>query len=441
MSGVLVDGAADMRLVAKTYRDCKLTPIPLRSGSKIPIHDDWQNLVTDENTPFPGNIGIRCGAPSNGMTDLDLDCEEARLLAGAVMPPTVACFGRASAPCSHWLYTCDPPPEGTHQWINDKREMILEIRSTGVQTMFPPSIHPSGETVAWHRQGDPALVDAAELGRCAGILAACCLLMQNWPAPEARTRYHAWRAMIGTLLRGGIDVEVVERVVGVFAKRFSPGRAKKSRLRAPAALKRRLDRGDDRVPGLKVLKRVFGEAVANLCREWLQRTTAEDDGVGLTEQALALEFAAEQSETLRYTPAWDRWYVWDGAVWRRDEKLSPFTAASRLCRRVGKGVSRRDEARIGAAHTRAAVVSLAREHLVVTVDEWNADPWLLGTPGGTWDARSSGPRSRPTSRASSSLTTWRSAAPAGCDGRLVYGLSSWRRTRPADFSSITRKVI
>src|SRR3954453_13494644 len=44
----------------------------------------------------------------------------------------------------------------------------------------------------------------------------------------------------------------------------------------------------------------------------------------------------------------------------------------------------KDARRLGAAHTRTAVVSLAKEHLVVTVDQWNADPWLLGTPAGVW---------------------------------------------------------
>src|SRR5262249_33714450 len=44
---------------------------------------------------------------------------------------------------------------------------------------------------------------------------------------------------------------------------------------------------------------------------------------------------------------------------------------------------------IASAKTRAAVVSLASEdtRLVATIDQWDADPWLLKTPGGVVDLR------------------------------------------------------
>jgi hypothetical protein len=208
--------AGDMRREARAYREAGLAPIPLHPRSKVPIHSDWPNLVTDDLTEFPGNIGIKCGAPSSGLVDLDLDCDEARLLAPAVMPPTEPCFGRRGAPCSHWLYICRPPPEATRQWLTKDDGMILEVRSTGGQTMFPPSVHPSGEAVEWHRRGQAALIDYAELARAAGVLAAAALLMRRWPAPEARMRYHAWGAMIGSLLRSGVAVATVERIVDAF---------------------------------------------------------------------------------------------------------------------------------------------------------------------------------------------------------------------------------
>ena len=128
--------AMDMSLAAEKYRDCGLAPIPLYPRSKRPMQNDWPNLVTDDSTEWPGNIGVKCGAPSSGVVDLDLDCAEARLLAPLVMPPTAACFGRASALSSHRLYQCEPPPEATRQWVGDNG-MILEVRSTGGQTMFP----------------------------------------------------------------------------------------------------------------------------------------------------------------------------------------------------------------------------------------------------------------------------------------------------------------
>jgi P4 family phage/plasmid primase-like protien len=314
-----------MRLVAQTYRKRGLATIPLRPGSKAPIHDGWPELVTDDSTPFPGNIGVKCGSPSGGMVDLDLDCDEARLLAPAVMPETGACFGRSSAPCAHWLYRCDPSPEATKKWTGDNG-VILEVRSDGGQTMFPPSVHPdTGETVEWHEDGDLAPISAAALLRDAGTLAACSLLMQHWPEPEKRSRYVAWGAMIGSLLRCGVAIETVERVVQVFADRFPPGRsAKRSRLRAPAEFRKRLDSGKGRVPGFPALKEVFGEAVAKLCREWLPRLTKDLDGrawlinlgapYDTAELMLRAKFATEDGRRILHRHR-DGFYRWNGAAY------------------------------------------------------------------------------------------------------------------------------
>jgi putative DNA primase/helicase len=315
----------DMRLVAQTYRKRGMAPIPLRAGTKVPTHDGWPELVTDDSTPFPGNIGVKCGSPSGGMVDLDLDCEEARLLAPAVMPETGACFGRPSAPCLHWLYRCDPPPEACRKWRGDNG-VILEVRSDGGQTMFPPSVHPdTGETVEWHKDGDLAPISSAALARDAGTLAACSLLMQHWPAPEKRSRYAAWGALIGTLLRCGVAVETVERVVLVFADRFPPGRSvKRSRLRAPAEFRKRLDSGNGRVPGFPALKEVFGAVVAKLIREWLPRQAEDLDGrtweinsgapYDTAELMLKAKFATEDGRRILHRHR-DGFYRYNGAAY------------------------------------------------------------------------------------------------------------------------------
>src|SRR5260370_11419702 len=105
-AGVNWQQPADMRLATKAYRDRGWAPIPLKPNGKAPVAKNWTQLVVDDRTAWPGNIGVRLGEPSSGLVDLDLDCDEARLLAPAVLPPTGAIFGRPSAPASHWLYNC-----------------------------------------------------------------------------------------------------------------------------------------------------------------------------------------------------------------------------------------------------------------------------------------------------------------------------------------------
>jgi bifunctional DNA primase/polymerase-like protein len=129
----------DMRLAAKAYRDRGWSPIPLKRNSKAPIARNWTRLVVGDKTEWPGNIGVRLGEPSSGLVDLDLDCDEARLLAPAVLPPTGAVFGRPGAPQSHWLYDCGesaPTSASTGARFapgfgEAKDKPLLEVRSTG----------------------------------------------------------------------------------------------------------------------------------------------------------------------------------------------------------------------------------------------------------------------------------------------------------------------
>jgi putative DNA primase/helicase len=76
---------------------------------------------------------------------------------------------------------------------------------------------------------------------------------------------------------------------------------------------------------------------------------------------------------------WNRWLQYDGVRWRIEETLGAFDLARKLCR----------EADDADAKTVAAVITLARadRRLAATSDQWDADPWRLGTPAGEIDLR------------------------------------------------------
>ncbi len=105
----------------------------------------------------------------------------------------------------------------------------------------------------------------------------------------------------------------------------------------------------------------------------------------LTEDNLARAFANQHRDTLRFSHDRGRWFVWDGARWREDQTDIAFEWARRLCRELnieGKKT-------FAKAATAAAVERFARADRVFAMrgDEWDADPWMLGTPGGTVDLR------------------------------------------------------
>ena len=80
--------------------------------------------------------------------------------------------------------------------------------------------------------------------------------------------------------------------------------------------------------------------------------------------------------------------TWNGQVWRCDETLVAFDLARAVCREVSAECNDPRIAQgIASAKTVAAVERLARadRRLAATVDQWDADPMLLNTPGGVID--------------------------------------------------------
>src|SRR5687767_11769225 len=94
-------------------------PVPVAHGAKNPTLKAWQTLrITEATAPEhfngePQNVGVILGPASGGLTDIDLDCNEAVAAAPYLLPRTSAIFGRASRRSSHWIYrtslaeTCD----------------------------------------------------------------------------------------------------------------------------------------------------------------------------------------------------------------------------------------------------------------------------------------------------------------------------------------------
>ena len=112
--------------------------------------------------------------------------------------------------------------------------------------------------------------------------------------------------------------------------------------------------------------------------------------IAFSEQWLALEFVTRHEHDLRFVAVWSKWYHFDGARWRRDDTMRAFSLAQSVCRDLASGAQHATtQMRVNSGATRAAVVALARENpaLATVPEQWNADPWLLGTSGGVVDLR------------------------------------------------------
>ena len=154
---------------ARAYLRRGWMPIPVPHRSKNPGFGGWAQLRLTEETLAnhfngrAGNIGVLLGEPSGWLIDVDLDHPLALKLVDQYLPQTPAIFGRPGKPRSHRLY-CVTRPAATKKFRSKSAGMLVEFRSTGCQTIFPPSMHESGEPITWETdRADPAVVDPDDL--------------------------------------------------------------------------------------------------------------------------------------------------------------------------------------------------------------------------------------------------------------------------------------
>lgn len=142
---------------------------------------------------------------------------------------------------------------------------------------------------------------------------------------------------------------------------------------------------------------------------------------GLSHDELAIRLGEDVwNDSARYVHAWRSWLQWDGARWQRDEKLRHLTECRQFLQDVAAQVDReaREKAKkhpdnagsiikqskvktewLRSAATVAAVEGMARSNaeLAATVDQFDANLDVIGTPGGTVDLRTG--KLRPAMRA------------------------------------------
>lgn len=194
-------------------------PIPVRTRSKRPMRPSWTHEVREatddvaaEFTAYAAegaaNVGLLLGAPSGGLIDIDIDHPKASRLKAHFLPATPMRSGRAGRPDSHYWYRATGTLPGTRRYQMPDKSVSVELRSTGSQTVIPPSIHPSGEPYRWEgpsgEWAEPAEVDGRVLALQVALLALSCVLIENWPGQGSR--HEAYLALTGGLLRFGNDV-------------------------------------------------------------------------------------------------------------------------------------------------------------------------------------------------------------------------------------------
>lgn len=401
---------------ARTYLQRGWAPVPVPTGRKGPNLPGWQRTTYGaEDFSDTDNIGLKPGQPSNGLVDVDLDCDEAVALADEWLPPTGMEHGRPGKRRSHrWYLVADRLPKTTAYDDVDAaktpqdghKARLVELRSTGAQTLVPPSLHTSGDPYEWDARGTPATADTGTLETAVRQLAATALLARHWPAEGKR--HDTALAVAGLLLRGGTDPDTAARMVRAAAE-YAGDEEADSRATDVRTTADRLARGEPVTGGPRLAELLNSVVVAKLC-EWLNLSAGTpatskpqaDTGYGSarTDLGNAERMIARHGERLKFVEEWG-WVAWTGTHWDKHEgKARAWECATETVRSMyaeaatlADDEARRallDHARQSEAVSRVKAMMEAASNsaaMRARPEEFDADPWLLNVRNGTLDLR------------------------------------------------------
>ena len=106
-----------------------------------------------------------------------------------------------------------------------------------------------------------------------------------------------------------------------------------------------------------------------------------------TESEIALAFVERFANEARYCVSSGKWHWWTGVIWEPDTKKRAFHTLTTLARDYAIFQDEKRQFSMGRASFAAGAEKIAGADptLVVTFDDWNQNPMLLGTPGGAVD--------------------------------------------------------
>lgn len=384
-----------------------MAPVPIPRGQKGPRISNWQHLrLTLEDVPryFTNgqNIGLLLGKPSGGLVDVDLDTPEAVSVGRYLLPPTLR-SGRERSPNSHYWYRCDPVPETAKFQVprtGEGSEMLVELRSTGKQTVVAPSVHPAGDRYTWG-EGEISEIPGSQLLQYAREVATAALLVRHWPT---RGRHELALAAAGYLGRR-LAPERVEAIIEAAAA-AAGDEEWRDRVRAVRDTLDNLAAGGA-VTGGNTLEQLAPGVPEILSRWWgwgrgdppsRPTTGTEPRRFNLTDMGNAERFVARHGRDVRYCYLWGKWLVWSGVRWERDDSGRVHRLAKETVRGIyAEAAAAADEGTrkaIAQHATRSeaeakikAMLELAKSEVPVSPNDLDANPWLLNASNGTVDLK------------------------------------------------------
>jgi hypothetical protein len=252
--------------------------VPLRSRSKRPKGRDWPHLrlVQEDfnNGAFkPGdNIGALWGEASDHATDIDLDLEEAVEVAPHILPETFM-YGRTDKEDSHYVYRIVGAE--THKWQVSELGTIIEIRSTGAQSVIPPSKHPDGGNYfSDDMDAEFAELTKLEMERYADEIAVAAVFTRFYPTEGSRHDYV--HACTGALCHQEWQADKIKRVMAAVLTVIQDDEDELADRKGSVVNTIEKHNAGDRTKGFTTLQDWISMPVISALRRWTE--SGKDEG-------------------------------------------------------------------------------------------------------------------------------------------------------------------
>jgi len=275
----------------------------------------------------------------------------------------------------------------------------IDVRADRGYIVAPPSLHASGRRYEWEVSSHPDEVPLAALPEALLALVVGESAGGNGDGRPKKSleepvregeRNQTLTSLAGSLRYRGADRETILAAISeVNARRFEPP-LPEAEVRGIAASVARYEpavQGNGSAPG--------GDATQP---GGVQRSVGDE--VHLTDLGNAKRLVARYGSMLRHVATWDRWLVWDGRRWARDETGQ----VARLAKRVAldlyveaRDIRDEDFRKKTVAHALrsesesrlTAMIELAKTEpgIPVTPAELDTDSWKLNCVNGTIDLR------------------------------------------------------
>lgn len=323
-----------MAEAARRYMARGWNPTPVKPKTKSPILVNWQTTTltpeqTEELFTDDRQLGIKLGKDNGRVIDLDIDNPIALEFADRILPKTNLIFGRPGNPRSHRIYLLPQDEDISREIYKDLDEkVILELRGTGHQTVFPPSYHPSGELIAFDpdcifdEDGIPSPTEKPllTLKTSSGMLAAATLLAQHWDTWSGK-RHEVTLALAGMMARGLYTRETTRKFILLVSYTTHDHEPHDREKIVNSTFDRFEDDPNAKISGFTKLAELVGDRIARKLREWLNINPNYVDPyrIPFTDVGNANRLLNDYSESLKFDVQKNKWLIWDSTNWRYDD--------------------------------------------------------------------------------------------------------------------------